>query len=307
MSESNVQYRSANDRDAQTAIRAAAATADEADPQRAASVARQARKGSRRVRPPTTTSASASSASVTPRYDASKPVTDALKVPAPLPAVASSSTPATSTASSSMLCGMLPVRRSPMANALHLSCSFCLIFLAFSVAQNSQTSLDPEVGAIGLGILYTVFTLSNTFSAFVVQLVSVRLALFLGALTYALYVAANIYTIPTLLYASSAVIGLGAAILWTAQGGFIAACAGQHEEENGLAAHSTMGMFNGIFFSIFQVNQFVGNLLAALLYAYQASQVKTTHTHTQTHTQATPASDLPVLLPLSLSAICPTD
>ena len=80
------------------------------------------------------------------------------------------------------------------------------------------------------------------------------------------------YAVPTLLYASSAVIGLGAAILWTAQGGFIAACAGQHEEENGLAAHSTMGQFNGLFFSLFQLNQFVGNLLAALLYTYRASQ-----------------------------------
>ena len=204
---------------------------------------------------------------VTPQYDASKLRTDSLKAPSLLPAVAHSSTPSSSTM---FLCS--PLRRSPMVNALHLSCSFCLIFLAFSVAQNSQTSLNPTVGAIGLGILYAVFTLSNTFSAFVVSVLSVRLSLFFGALTYALYVAANIYTIPPLLYASSAVIGLGAAILWTAQGGFIAACAGQHEEENGLAAHSTMGQFNGIFFSIFQLNQFVGNLLAALLYTYRASQ-----------------------------------
>ena len=219
-------------------------------------------------------SAASAAAAVSPRYDASKPAADALKGPLPPSAVAHFATPPTSTSapSGAAMCGCLPARRSPMANALHLSCSFCLVFLAFSVAQNSQTSLNPEVGAIGLGILYTVFTLSNTFSAFLVSALTVRLALFLGALCYALYVAANIYTIPTLLYASSAVIGLGAAVLWTAQGGFIAACAGAHEEERALPAHSTMGQFNGIFFSIFQLNQFVGNLLAALLYSYQASQ-----------------------------------
>ena len=234
---------------------------------------RRSRKGRVRL---SAVSAAAAAAAVSPRFDASKPAADALKVSTPPSAVAHSATAPTSTSASassaSAMCGCLPARRSPMANALHLSCSFCLVFLAFSVAQNSQTSLNPEVGAIGLGILYTVFTLSNTFSAFLVSALTVRLALFLGALCYALYVAANIATVPPLLYASSAVIGLGAAVLWTAQGGFIAACAGQHEEENALPAHSTMGQFNGIFFSIFQVNQFVGNLLAALQYTYQASQ-----------------------------------
>ena len=263
MSGSDEQYRSVNNHtaDYSSTLLPAAVAAPRSEPAAATGSSTGARKA-RRVR--------GTAAAVTPRYDASKPVTDSLKLPDPLPAVSSSSSPPTSTSSSRMLC--FPLRRSPMVNALHLSCSFCLIFLAFSVAQNSQTSLDPKVGAIGLGILYTVFTLSNTFSAFAVGLLSVRLSLFFGALTYALYVAANIYTIPALLYASSAVIGLGAAILWTAEGGFIAACAGQHEEENGLAAHSTMGQFNGIFFSIFQVNQFVGNLLAALLYTYHASQ-----------------------------------
>ena len=168
-------------------------------------------------------------------------------------------------------CGC-PARRSPLVNAVHLSLSFCLIFLAFAVAQNSQTTLDPAVGAVGLGVLYAVFTLSNTFSAWLVNATDVRLSLFFGALTYALYVAANIRTEPALLYASSALIGLGAAVLWTAQGGYIADCSGRHERERGLPAHSTMGWFNGIFFALFQANQFVGNLLAALLYAQSATQ-----------------------------------
>ena len=262
MSVSDVQYKSLNAQTAETADPSSPSTANLA----------VAPAGARKVRRKKRSAATAhSAAAVTPRYDASKPVTDSLKVPLPLPVVTNSSTPATATSSSSSMFGCA-VRRSPLMNALHLSCSFCLIFLAFSVAQNSQTSLNPTVGAIGLGILYAVFTVSNTFSAYVVGLLSLRLSLFFGALTYALYVAANIYTIPMLLYASSAVIGLGAAILWTAQGGFIAACAGQHETENALAAHSTMGQFNGIFFSIFQCNQFVGNLLAALLYTYRASQ-----------------------------------
>ena len=159
-----------------------------------------------------------------------------------------------------------------MRNAVHLGLSFCFIFLSFSVAQNSQTSADSvaarERGFVGLTILYGVFTLANLVSSFLVSLLGIKNSLMLGAMTYALYVAANVHIISELLYVSSAVIGVGAAVLWTAQGAFISQCATSYEVARGLPLSSTMGMFNGVFFSIFQVNQFIGNLLAASLYKF---------------------------------------
>ena len=236
----------------------------DSSPSGSASLAKKKRK--KKAAPTTTSSLSVSiPIDTTSTLKTMPPTIDPLPSTPPSPSSTSSSSPSPS----SLLCSF---RRTPLTNALHLSLSFCLIFLAFSVAQNSQTSLDPKVGAIGLGILYAVFTLSNTFSAWVVNSTSTRLSLFFGALTYALYVAANIHTLPLLLYPSSAIIGLGAAILWTAQGSFIAHSSAQHERAHSLPPHSTMGYFNGIFFSIFQVNQFLGNLLAALLYTYQATQ-----------------------------------
>jgi MFS family permease len=67
-------------------------------------------------------------------------------------------------------------------------------------------------------------------------------------------------------------IGIGASILWTAQGAYISNCAALHEQAHGLPATSTLGYFNGLFFSLFQVNQLVGNLLAALLFKADVSQ-----------------------------------
>lgn len=164
---------------------------------------------------------------------------------------------------------IIPASGSSMRSAIHLGLSFCLVFLAFSVAQNSQTSNSGESGFVGLTILYGVFTVSNIISSFVIEIIGVKLCLFLGSLTYALYVAANVHILSYVLFASSAVIGFGAAILWTAQGAFISSCATFYETANGLQPSSTMGMFNGIFFSIFQVNQFLGNLLAATMYTFE--------------------------------------
>lgn len=162
--------------------------------------------------------------------------------------------------------------RTPMMNTVHLSASMMFVFMAFSVAQNSQTSISPSVGAISLGILYGSFTLGNTISSYIVHLIGLRFSLFIGALAYAGYVSANIYTIDILLYIVSIIIGVGAAVLWTAQGQFIAQCSAAHEVANNLQPHSMIGQFNGTFFSIFQTNQAIGNLLAALLYEYQVEQ-----------------------------------
>jgi len=88
----------------------------------------------------------------------------------------------------------------------------------------------------------------------------------IGALSYVTFVAANIHYNMIALYSSSALMGVGASVLWTAQGVFTTNCAVLHERAEGLEPGSTLGVLNGIFFAIFQSNQLLGNLLAAALF-----------------------------------------
>merc|ERR1711933_629488 len=65
--------------------------------------------------------------------------------------------------------------------------------------------------------------------------------------------------------------GVGAAFLWIAEGTFVTLCANEFEYEFLLPFNSELGYFNGIFWFIFQFNQFFGNLFAALLFQFDVS------------------------------------
>lgn len=139
--------------------------------------------------------------------------------------------------------------------------------MAFSVAQNFQTSSDhKEEGSTALGILYACFTASNFVSSFIVQKIGSKWSLFLGSLCYVGFVASNISYQIASLFTLSALLGFGASVIWTAQGAYISNCSALHERANGLPVGSTLGYFNGVFFSIFQGNMVIGSLITALLF-----------------------------------------
>lgn len=158
--------------------------------------------------------------------------------------------------------------RSNLRNVIHLSLSFFLIFMPFNVAQTFQTSSDyARDGAFALGVIYLVFCLTNlALSSILTQVLGVRLTLVLASITYALFIASNIHYHRWTLYISSFLLGLGAALLWTAHGVYVTVSTSEHERVNHLPASSTRGVINGVFFGIFQLNLTVGNLLAAYLF-----------------------------------------
>lgn len=105
----------------------------------------------------------------------------------------------------------------------------------------------------------------------VVESLGPQLSLAAGSVSYVLFVAANIEYNEAALYASSALLGIGASVLWTAQGVYVGACAEAHESSLALPRGSTLGLFNGIFWSLFQTNILLGSLLAAALFANDVS------------------------------------
>lgn len=153
--------------------------------------------------------------------------------------------------------------------AIHLGSSFCLIFIAFSAAQNFQTSSGDrsDAASMALGVLYICFTVTNFIVAYIINALKPKVSLIVGALTYVAFVGTNISYNGPIFYACSALLGVGASVLWTAHGAFLTKCAAFDEYVNGHQPNSRMGAFNGIFWSIHQVNQFVGNLAMALLFS----------------------------------------
>lgn len=151
---------------------------------------------------------------------------------------------------------------SPKARVLYLSACFSVLFMAYSSAQNYQTTRSASVGSTTLGILYSTFTLSNLLSSSIVSLLGAKISLLLGASAYVLFVASNIQPVEWTQYVAGAVLGFGASLLWTAQGAAVTGLARLDPSEG-------LGYYNGLFFSIFQFNQFAGNLLVALLFQYE--------------------------------------
>jgi hypothetical protein len=102
------------------------------------------------------------------------------------------------------------------------------------VPQNLETTLNDHLGFWSLAILYLFMSFSNLFTSHIVRRLGVtlvatyslwyliltgpRASLVIGSGTYTLYIAANIHPNPFLLLPCSALIGMGAALLWNAQG-----------------------------------------------------------------------------------------
>src|SRR5690242_7520638 len=143
--------------------------------------------------------------------------------------------------------------RSNLYNVIHLSLSFILIFMSYFVTQIFQTSSDyAKNGAFALSIIYLVFSLSNlALSSYITRLLGAQLTLFFSSLTYVLFIAANIKYNTWTLYISAFLLGLGAALLWTAQGVYVTISTNKYEQVNNLAPSSKLGFMNGIFFGVF--------------------------------------------------------
>eukprot|EP01013_Petalomonas_cantuscygni_P044469 TRINITY_DN907_c0_g3_i1.p1 TRINITY_DN907_c0_g3~~TRINITY_DN907_c0_g3_i1.p1 ORF type:complete len:665 (+),score=144.21 TRINITY_DN907_c0_g3_i1:186-2180(+) len=144
---------------------------------------------------------------------------------------------------------------SDIRNVVLLGFSFFILFSAFMTTQNIETSINKSSGELSLAVLYYVFAISNLMlSSRLVAILSERIALALAASLYAIYIAANLLVTvaPWMLIIGGAVNGVGAAVLWTAQGSFVSLW----------SRPSTAARNVGIFFAIFQLSQVVGNIVA---------------------------------------------
>ncbi|ODN05433.1 UNC93-like protein MFSD11 [Orchesella cincta] len=144
-------------------------------------------------------------------------------------------------------------------NVLLLSFSFMLVFTSFQTMGNiEQTVLrsinmdEPSFtgnGYISLSIIYGVFSISNWVAPSIVAVLKEKKSMLAGAVLYTAFIASFLYPKTWLLYLMSAVLGIGAAVIWTAQGSYLAICSDE----------TTMSRNSGVFWAILQSSMFFGN------------------------------------------------
>uniref|UniRef100_A0A7N6FAB7 Major facilitator superfamily domain containing 11 n=1 Tax=Anabas testudineus TaxID=64144 RepID=A0A7N6FAB7_ANATE len=135
-------------------------------------------------------------------------------------------------------------------NVVILGVGFLFLFTAFTTCGNvEQTvvkSLKNETfsgsGYHSLGIIYGVFSFANLLAPTVVAVIGPKMTMFLSGLLYSGYIAVFISPSTWAFYLTSVLIGIGAAMLWTAQGQFLV--------ENSEA--STINRNTGVFWALLQ-------------------------------------------------------
>jgi len=148
-----------------------------------------------------------------------------------------------------------------------MSVSFLCVFLAFNGTQTIMSSLlSGNLGYWSIACIYIAFTASSLLisSPFVIA-VTTKWSLFVGGVLYLGFIIANIWPMWETLVPCAVVLGIGAAIIWTAQGSYVTNAALCHAKLSGKPPRSSIGLFNGIFFGIFQLSMLIGNIISSLI------------------------------------------
>eukprot|EP01117_Protostelium_nocturnum_P014641 TRINITY_DN5593_c0_g1_i3.p1 TRINITY_DN5593_c0_g1~~TRINITY_DN5593_c0_g1_i3.p1 ORF type:complete len:404 (+),score=136.19 TRINITY_DN5593_c0_g1_i3:52-1263(+) len=160
-------------------------------------------------------------------------------------------------------------------NSFMLSFGFFLMFSAFNGTSNLLTSgKDAHIGYVASAIIYAFFAFGSLFvSTGVLSQIGPKWSIPIGALTYTIFQATNLKGQEwwQFLWISAGLLGVGASILWSAQGSYLTIAAKNHAFSRGLPADASQGMFQGLFFGILQLNQVVGNLCSGFIFLYATS------------------------------------
>uniref|UniRef100_A0A8R1DZ47 UNC93-like protein MFSD11 n=1 Tax=Caenorhabditis japonica TaxID=281687 RepID=A0A8R1DZ47_CAEJA len=116
-------------------------------------------------------------------------------------------------------------------NVVQLGFGFFSNFFAFNSqgfieeavidSASENGNLNTHAGYYSLSIIYAVFTIGNFAAAPIVDILTPKWAMVLGALCYAVFQVGFLFLNEWYLYASSALLGFGASIIWTGQGSYL--------------------------------------------------------------------------------------
>lgn len=145
-----------------------------------------------------------------------------------------------------------------LLNIIVLGFGFMFMFTAFQTCGNIEQTVIKSFnstefhgsGYTSMAIIYGVFSASNLLAPSLVTVIGPQLSMFFSGLLYSGYIAMFIYPYTWSFYTASVLVGIGAAVLWTAQGNVLAIN----------STDTTIGRNSGIFWALLQFSLFFGNL-----------------------------------------------
>lgn len=158
-------------------------------------------------------------------------------------------------------------KQSHYKHILLMSACFFFLFFAFNTSQSMQTSLSGALGYINLGCLYGMFAGFSIVGPAVVGKIGPKTSMIIGSAAYALVVIANFWPIAIIQIPANLLVGMGAAILWNAQGVYLSRCSLWDSRHSNKSFADVTSEYNGLFFSIFQFTGCVGTLICGLIKA----------------------------------------
>ncbi|XP_036359536.1 protein unc-93 homolog A-like [Octopus sinensis] len=160
-------------------------------------------------------------------------------------------------------------------NALVLSFGFLFLFTSFQALMNLQSTLNQEadVGLISTAVIYAALILSCLFlPPPIISLLGCKWTVALSMVTYTIYVAGNFYPKMWTMVIVSAIVGLGAAPLWSAKCAYLTEIGIWYSKWKNIDSDSSINHFFGVFFMIFQSSQIWGNLISSLILGQNTNQ-----------------------------------
>ncbi|CAF3966651.1 unnamed protein product [Adineta steineri] len=156
---------------------------------------------------------------------------------------------------------------SHLINVILLGLAFMLLYTAFHattmLAQSVFEGIKNETingtnfeggGYISLGIASACMAITNIFAPVIISILGPSISMFMGGTTFLLYVLSFLFPMIWSFYLVSILLGIGAAILWTAQGTYLALYSNE----------MTVSRNAGIFWALLQIGYLPGNLFVYL-------------------------------------------
>lgn len=178
-------------------------------------------------------------------------------------------------------------------NIVLLGVIFMLIFTAFQTCSmvqvlvlegaNIESNNSAGNGYTSLAIVYGSFSLSNWLAAYIVEVLTAKWGLFIGGLTYCIFLGWFLRPHQITLYLFSALLGFGAAVLWAAQGKFLSIN----------STEETMSRNTNVFWGLFQSCLIWGNLI--IIHQFSSLTIITKPTRTSLFIILTVVSGVGVL------------
>ena len=155
-----------------------------------------------------------------------------------------------------------------VVSLLLLSGSFFCLFAPFSAIQNLESSLNAsdKLGATALATLYLVYTAGCLLAPAIVGTFGPTRSMIGSGIFVCIFIGAHFHPTWRSLIPASVLVGLGCAFMWAAQGVYITKIAVNYAESTGEENRfAFLGLFNGIFWGLFNCNQVAGNLISSMI------------------------------------------